>query len=230
VKARALTGTKRRNAGARTGRQAGAADGAASRSKAGAKGERFDAAYYDRFYRRRGTRVSDARETAKLGRFVCSYVDYLGLPVKNALDAGCGLGRWRTVVAEHYPRARYTGIEVSEYLCAELGWTHASIAEYRPRTRFDLVICQGVLQYLDDREASAALANLARLCRGALYLEALTAEDWRDACDQRATDGAVHRRPAEFYRSRLARHFVPLGGGLFVHKDAGVVLYALERV
>jgi SAM-dependent methyltransferase len=193
------------------------------------KRERFDAAYYDRFYRQRGTRVSDERETAKLGRFVCSYVDYLGLPVRHVLDAGCGLGRWRGVIAEHYPRARYTGIEVSEYLCDELGWTRASIAAYRPRARYDLVICQGVLQYLDDREADAALDNLGQLCRGVLYLEALTAEDWRDACDQRATDGAVHRRPAAFYRERLAKRFVALGGGLFVHEDAGIVLYALER-
>jgi SAM-dependent methyltransferase len=191
--------------------------------------EQFDAAYYDRFYRKRATRVSDAKETAKLGRFVCSYVDYLGLRVERVLDAGCGLGRWRGVIAEHFPRARYQGIEVSEYLCAELGWTHASIAEFESRGRFDLVICQGVLQYLDDRAAGAALANIAKLCRGALYLEVLTAEDWREACDQRATDGQVHRRPAAFYLKRLARHFNALGGGLFVHKDAGIVLYALER-
>jgi hypothetical protein len=54
--------------------------------------ERFNAAYYDRFYRRRSTRVSDVRETAKLGRFVSGYVDYLGIQVKRVLDAGCG--RW----------------------------------------------------------------------------------------------------------------------------------------
>lgn len=191
--------------------------------------QRFDAAYYRRFYRDKATRVSGEREAAKLGAFVCSYLAYLGLPVRTVLDAGCGLGRWRRVIAEHYPDARYTGIEVSEYLCRRLGWTHASIAQYRPRGRFDLVICQGVLQYLDDREASAALANLARLCRGVLYLEALTAEDWRDACDRSATDGQVHRRPAAFYRKRLERKFITVGGGLFVHKDADAVLYALER-
>ena len=192
--------------------------------------ERFDAAYYERFYRRAKTRVSDAKEIQKLGRFVCSYVDYLGLPVRRVLDAGCGLGRWRGVIAEHYPRARYTGIEVSAYLCKRYGWTQASIAEYRARGGFDLVICQGVLQYLDDREASAALENLARLCRGALYLEALTAEDWRDACDQRATDGAVHRRPASFDKKRLARQFHALGGGVFVKRDADIVLYRLEHL
>jgi SAM-dependent methyltransferase len=202
------------------------ANGARSGSAAGQK---FDAEYYDRFYRRASTRVSGSKEIAKLGRFVCSYVDYLGIPVRRVLDAGCGLGRWRSVITEHYPRARYTGIEVSEYLCQRLGWTQASIAEYRPRSPFDFVICQGVLQYLDDREVVAAIDNLTKLCRGALYLEALTEEDWRDACDRRATDGDVHRRPARFYREHLAKSFITLGGGLFLKRDADVVLYALEQ-
>ncbi|MFI5309384.1 MAG: methyltransferase domain-containing protein, partial [Polyangiales bacterium] len=127
----------------------------------------FDRRYYDRFYRNPRTRVSTAKQTAALGRFVCSYLDYLELPVRRVLDAGCGLGRWRDVITAHYPRARYQGIEVSEYLCQEYGWTRASIASYRPRGRFDLVICQGVLQYLGDAQARAAIANLARVCRGA---------------------------------------------------------------
>ena len=150
--------------------------------------------------------------------------------MRRVLDAGCGLGYWRAVIAEHYPRARYTGIERSEYLCRELGWTHASVADYRGRGRFDLVICQGVLQYLDEREAAAAIENLARLCSGALYLEALTSEDWRDHCDRRCTDGAVHLRKDGWYRTRLSRHFRACGGGLFLHRDAAPVLFTLESV
>jgi SAM-dependent methyltransferase len=192
--------------------------------------DRFDRAYYDRFYRNRRTRVTTAREVNRLGRFVCSYVAHLGLPVRRVLDAGCGLGYWRPVIAEHYPRARYQGIEVSEYLCREFGWTQASVATYRPRGRFDLVICQGVLQYLDANGAEAAIENLGRICRGALYLEALTAEDWRDNCDRRATDGRVDLRPAAWYRRRLAASFRACGGGVYLHKDADAVLYALEVV
>jgi len=192
------------------------------------RAETFDKRYYDRFYRNPRTRVSSIRNTPKLGRFVCGYLDYLEFPVRRVLDAGCGLGRWRGVIAEHYPRARYQGIEVSEYLCREYGWTQASIAAYRPRGRFDLVICQGVLQYLPEREARAALRNLGRVCRGALYLEALTLEDRRDACDLRATDLRVYLRPAAFYRRALARDFRACGGGVFLHRDAGAVLYALE--
>jgi trans-aconitate methyltransferase len=190
--------------------------------------ERFDQRYYDRYYRNRRTRVQSAREVAVLGRFVCGYLAHLGQPVRRVLDAGCGLGHWQSVIREHYPKARYTGIEVSAYLCQELGWKRASVVDYRPRGRFDLVICQGVLQYLDDAAAALAIDNLSRLCRGALYLEALTAEDWRDNCDKRATDGRVHLRPARFYRRRLARNFRACGGGLYLHRESSAVLYALE--
>ena len=189
----------------------------------------FDAAYYARFYGDKATRVSGLADTRKLARFVAGYLDYLDVPVQRVLDAGCGLGRWKLALAEHYPRARYTGLEWSEHQCARLGWQQGSIADYRGRGRYDLIVCPGVLQYLNDRDAERALDNLGRLCRGALYLEVLTAEDWKDACDQRATDGDVYRRPAAFYRQRLARRFIAVGGGLFVHRDAGAVLYALER-
>jgi SAM-dependent methyltransferase len=188
----------------------------------------FDAKYYARYYEDERTRVASSADIARLGRFVCSYVDYLDVNVKRVLDAGCGLGLWRDVIAAHYPSARYVGIEISEHLCKTRGFTHASVVDYRDRGRFDLVICQGVLQYLTDAEAKRAIQNLGRLCRGILYLEVLTREDWASACDQRFSDGAVHRRTAAWYRKQLAPHFQALGGGVFAHHDANLVLYALE--
>lgn len=192
-------------------------------------GHYFDARYYARFYENERTRVSGERDVERLGRFVCSYVDYLGQPVKRVLDAGCGLGRWQAVIGRHFPRARYVGIELSEHLCETRGFIQASVVDYKDRGRFDLVICQGVLQYLTDAEAKRAIKNLGRLCRGILYLEVITAEDWASSCDRAHSDGAVHRRSARFYREQLARDFRPLGGGLFLHRDSPAVLYELER-
>lgn len=189
---------------------------------------RFDKRYYDRYYRGRRTRVTSQREVAVLGDFVCAYLKHLAVPVKRVLDAGCGLGFWRSVVQRHFPRAGYTGLEYSAYLCEELGWTQGSIADFRARGRFDFIICQGVLQYLTDVEAARAIDNLGRLCRGALYLEVLTREDWRDNCDQRCTDGQVHLRSAHWYQKRLRKHFRACGGGLYLHEDSAAVLYALE--
>jgi hypothetical protein len=103
------------------------------------------------------------------------------------------------------------------------------VVDYDHGRSVDLVICQGVLQYLDDPAAAAAIDNLARHCHGALYLEALTRADWEKNCDRSVTDGAVFLRPGAFYRRRLRPHFASCGGGLFVRRDAGVSLFELER-
>ena len=189
----------------------------------------FDAAYYERFYLDPRTRVADATDVEIQARFLCGYLDYLRIPVRWILDLGCGLGRLREPLLARFPRARYTGVEVSEHLCRELGWVRDSVATYRARRRFDLVICQDVLQYLDDAEAGQALENLARHCRGALFFGVLTREDWEENCDQHRTDGSGYLREGIWYRRRLAPAFVCAGGGVFVARRAGVVMYELDR-
>lgn len=189
----------------------------------------FDKAYYDRFYRDARTRVATRSDFVLLGRFVCSYLKYVGQPVESVLDLGCGLGHWREIARRHFPRASYTGVEISPYLCREYGWERGSVVDYGSDRRFDLVICQGVLQYLDAGQAKTAIRNLGRLCRGALYLEVLTREDWTQACDQERTDGDVYLRDAAWYRRELGREFAGIGGGVLLSPDSPAVVYALER-
>lgn len=195
--------------------------------------EPFDAGYYERFYGDPATRVSDQREARRLAGFVHGYLTYLQVPIRSILDVGCGVGHWRRACARLWPKASYTGVEYSTYLCEKLGWHRGSVATLEPETElgrssFDLVICQGVMQYLDDATASAAIANLAEWTDGALYLEALTRRDWEQNCDQTVTDGDVHLRSAAFYRRRLAKHFQDCGGGVFCARRAGVALFELE--
>jgi SAM-dependent methyltransferase len=194
---------------------------------------RFDRAYYERFYLDPASRVSDAAAVARLVDLVAAWARYLELPLRHVLDLGCGLGHWRDAVRARWPQARHHGVEVSEHLCARHGWTRGSVVDFDPapvlgRERFDLVVCQGVLQYLTDREAAAALANLARCTEGLLYLEVLTRRDWQRNCDRTRTDGKVHLRDGAWYRRRLGRHFVACGGGVFVARRAGVTLFELE--
>ncbi|MGD8809070.1 MAG: class I SAM-dependent methyltransferase [Gammaproteobacteria bacterium] len=189
----------------------------------------FDKQYYDRFYGRKRPLRRDVVNTKKLCDFVCAYLNYIGQPVRSVLDLGCGLGLWRDALAEHFPKARYHGVEYSRYLCDEYGWEQASIVDYRTRTRADLVICQDTIQYLPDAEASRALRNLARLTRGALYLSAPSEKDWRETADPRISDADVYKRSAQWYRQRLKPSCFNLGGGLFLRRDAPVALWELER-
>jgi SAM-dependent methyltransferase len=190
----------------------------------------FDETYYQRFYKDRRTRVADRKSCELLAGFVFAYLDYLQIPVERVLDLGCGTGLWRREVRQRYPEAVYVGVEKSAYACRKYGWEPGSVIDYRSDEDFDLVICQGVLQYLADEEAEAALKNLPRLAKTALYLEVLTAEDWARNCNRERTDGQVHLRSVAWYRKRLRRHFRNCGGGLFLAKGSPVVLYELEGV
>jgi SAM-dependent methyltransferase len=190
----------------------------------------FDARYYQRYYRDARTRVTESTDSTQLVDFIAGYLGYLGQPVRNILDLGCGLGVLQKPLLRRFKGARYVGVEQSQYACERYGFTQGSVTDFRSRGRFDLVICKGVLQYLDARDAARALANLAELCRGCLYLEALTREDWQDAADRKRTDGDVYLRPASFYRRRLRGPFQPAGGGIFVSERSPAVLYALETL
>ena len=195
--------------------------------------ERFGPEYYRRFYGDERTRVSDAPTIQKLATFVAAYLRHLDVAVHSILDMGCGVGHWRHAARAQWPRAKYHGVEYSEYLCGEHGWTRGSVLDFAPqqqlgRDRFDLVVCQGVLQYLDTSAARRAIDNLASWTGTALYLEALTTHDWEQSCDRDRTDGDVHLRTGAWYRRQLDRHFQALGGGLFVKKDADVTLFELE--
>ncbi|HPF25556.1 MAG TPA: class I SAM-dependent methyltransferase [Steroidobacteraceae bacterium] len=190
--------------------------------------ERFDQAYYQRFYLDPRTAVTSRIEMRARARLISAFVDHIGLPVARILDAGCGVGLLRTPLRRHWPRAEYVGLETSEYLCARYGWQHGSLATWRASKPFDLVICYDVLQYLDDRDAPRALANLGRLCRGILYMTALTKGDWQRNCDQARTDRDVHLRTADCYRARLARAFRPIGAGFWIRRGAPLITWELE--
>lgn len=190
----------------------------------------FGEAYYRRFYGDPRTRVADAASCAALAGFVFAYLEYMKVPVERVLDIGCGVGLWRPEVLRRYPAAQYVGVEKSGHACRTYGWEKGCVVDYRPEEPFDLVICQGVLPYLDDAAAEAALCNLPHLVRSALYLEVLTREDWERNCDQGVTDGRVHLRRAAWYRERLRRDFKACGGGLFLARDAPVSLFELESL
>ncbi|SFD89656.1 class I SAM-dependent methyltransferase [Paracidovorax konjaci] len=189
----------------------------------------FDEAYYQRFYFDKKTSVVDPKHMERLGAFVCSYLKYLRVPVERVVDVGCGIGLWRNLVAQHFPAARYQGVEVSAYLCERFGWQQGSVVDYAAGEPFDFVICQGVLPYLSPPDLKAALDNLGRLCRGALYLEAVAREDYeRDIIDEDLTDPLLFRHRAEAYRRGLSRHFREVGGGLWLSRAADVPLFELE--
>lgn len=189
----------------------------------------FSAEYFRKFYLSTATRVVTPEEMRGRAATIASALQQCQIPVRRILDAGCGIGLLREPFKEFLPRARYIGLEASDYLCGRFGWTRGSVVDFASRKPFDLVICYDVLQYLPDPEASAAIANLGLLSRSALYVAALTIEDWRKNCDRSRTDRAVHLRSAAWYRRRLKKSFRYVGFGIWLRKNVTAILWEMER-
>ena len=79
--------------------------------------EQFSAAYFRKFYLSSATRVVSAAEMRTRARLIAAILAQASIPVRNILDAGCGIGLLRKPFAEVWPRVRYTGLDASEYLC-----------------------------------------------------------------------------------------------------------------
>jgi SAM-dependent methyltransferase len=188
----------------------------------------FGAAFFRKFYLNPATRVVSAAEMRARASIIAAALQQCEIPVRSILDAGCGIGLLRKPFAKLLPRARYTGLEVSGYLCRRYGWMQGSIADFAPRKPYDLVVCYDVLQYLSDADAARSIANFARLTRAALYISALTTQDWRENCDQSRTDRAVRIRPGAWYRRRLRKAFRYVGFGVWLRKDVAAFLWEME--
>jgi trans-aconitate methyltransferase len=188
--------------------------------------QRFDAAYYRRFYGRRP--VHDRRRIARLGEGVISLASWWRIPIRSVLDVGAGKGYWRDWLAEAHPTVKYHGVDASEYACRRYQHELADIAEWQPRRRYDLVVCQSVMQYLKDPAAAKAIGTLEGACRGLLLFDAPTVADRETVIDPSSTDLDVRWRTGNWYRKRLAVGFTEIGGGLWLSRDCHVPFFELE--
>ncbi|MFZ4718638.1 MAG: class I SAM-dependent methyltransferase [Ilumatobacteraceae bacterium] len=186
---------------------------------------RFDDGYYRRFYGRDG--AHDQARVDHLATAVHHMAAWWGIRIRTVLDVGAGIGFWRDWYRDQHPGVRVRSVDISEHACATWGHERRDIAEWRPPSRFDLVICHSVLQYLDDEQVVRAIDHLAGATRGLLYLELPTKSDLRDLVDPTGTDLEVHHRTGRWYRNHLGLHLRQVGAGLWVPRD-GVAMYELE--
>jgi hypothetical protein len=189
---------------------------------------RFDEAYYLRFYEDPKSRVVSPEGHAALAEFVFAFCRWNNLELKSVLDIGAGIGLWKGWFEKHAPEVKYTGTEVSHAMCAKHGFLHRDIARWRDRKKHDLIVCQGVLQYLPDPDVAPAIANIAAMSRGLVYVEVTTRTDLRERCDRDRTDSDIFVRNGSYYRGILSKHLLNVGAGLWWIKDRPPPFYELE--
>ena len=148
----------------------------------------------------------------------------------RVLDVGCGIGLWKGIVERHFPGASYQGVEFSPYLCERFGWQQGSVVDYAASEPFDWVICQGVLPHLNPADVKAALHNLGRLSKGALYVSRC-ARGLRAGHHRRGFDGQPRLPPPRrAVPARPARRLCGAGRRRVAQPPGRVPMFALEHV
>ena len=188
---------------------------------------RFGKQYYETFYGR--DPVHTPERIAHLATAVYGMCRWLELEVSAVLDVGAGPGYWRDWFAANHPEIRYLSTDVSEYACKRFGHERRDITTWQPEEdAFDLVVCHGVFQYLDDDGARAAIEHVSAATTGMMYLELPTSYDRVAVIDSEHTDLAVHWRDGDWYRDLFEPHFRQLGAGMWLSRHSGIPLYELE--
>jgi SAM-dependent methyltransferase len=195
--------------------------------------EFYDKAYFDKWYRHPRHRVKSPTDVARQARFVVAAAEYLlERPVRTVLDVGSGEGNWLPALRKIRPGVRYYGVDASEYAVARWGrrrnirlGTIGTLGTLGLPEDFDLVICCGVLMYLDADELRAGLPEIRRLSNGACYFEVFTsADDVTGDFDTRTA-----RSPAWWRRELGRAGFVPCGLHVYLPRELEGVAAALER-
>lgn len=176
--------------------------------------KRYDRAYFDRWYRARGTRVNSHADVRRKVAVAVALAEYfLRRQIRTVLDVGCGEGAWLSHLQAFRPRIQYLGLDSSEYAVKRFGKERnirlASFAELPLQKLgvYDLVVCSDVMHYIADAELRTGVRTLAEVTDGVAYFEVLTKED--EVVGD--LDGFI-RRPAAFYRHLFAKNRMTSAG------------------
>ena len=219
-----------RHAAARRGASASRVD-RRIRQHAHGRGARFDKRYYDRYYRNPRTRVTTAARGASAGPL------RVRLP-RAPRPAGAPRARRRLRPRLLARRDRPSTIRAPATRASRSASTCATSSAGRRRRSPSY---RAARPLRSDRLPGRAAVPARRRGRG-------RDRQPRPAVPRRAVPRGAHRRglarqlrprarptaactcePPAWYRTRLARSFRACGGGVYLHRDADAVLYALEH-
>jgi trans-aconitate methyltransferase len=195
--------------------------------------KRYDQAYFDRWYRDPRHRVATPARVRRKLRLVLGVAEaLLERPVRTVLDVGCGEATWRSHLLDERPKAEYVGVDSSEYVLRRFGRTRGirpgtfgTLGSLALSTRFDVIVCCDVLQYIPSHELGPGLHAVASLLHGVAYLEAFTSADQLEG-DKRHWH---HRTPEEYRREFRDAGLTAVGMHCYVADALHGATLALER-
>ncbi|TAL90444.1 MAG: class I SAM-dependent methyltransferase [Rhodanobacter sp.] len=193
----------------------------------------YDRDYFDKWYRDLQHAVGSPAELRRKVTMVMAQTEYyLGRPIRNVLDVGCGEATWRAALRKLRPGIAYRGLDPSEYVVTRYGRSrHVGLARFaqleqlRFDTRFDLIVCTDVLHYLKSAEIRAGLHGIGEMLEGLAFLEVFTSRD--DVAGDR--QGFVSRPPSWYLREFARVGLLPCGSHCYLGPRLNQHVAALER-
>jgi len=195
--------------------------------------KQYDRDYFDRWYRHPRTRIHVRAAVARKVELAVAAAEYLiQRPVASVLDVCCGEGPWQPILAKLRPRARYVGVDASEFAVRRWGrrrnlhlGTFGGLGALDLDGPFDLVVCSDALHYVPNAELDPGLAAIHDLMGGIAWIEFFAASD-RITGDFRE----LKRRAAAAYDRRFRRAgLVHCGLFTFVRDDFAPGVTIFER-
>ncbi len=191
--------------------------------KANLSTKTYDRAYFERWYRDPGDRVSTQESLARKVHMAVSVAEFvLGRPIRTVVDIGCGEAPWYVVLRKLRREIRYIGIDSSEYAVQRFGKSRnirqgsfADLDRMRLPRSVDLVVCADVLQYVDTRDATRGLRAIRRMLAGVAYIESFTTRDAMEG----DRDGWHERTATEYRRLFRRAGLTPCGPYCYVDLD-----------
>jgi SAM-dependent methyltransferase len=199
-----------------------------------ASAKSYDKAYFDKWYRHPRHRVKSPAELARQVAFVAGTAEFvLGRPLQSVLDVGCGEGQWRAALRRHRPRLVYHGVDPSAYAVQRYGTRRGlllggieELDSLPLRPQYDLVVCCGMLNYLDAPSLARGIAQVARRTGAMAYLELFTSDDTFEGDTNWPAP-----RPAAWYRAVMRKAGLwPIGMQCYVTMESKARVSALERL
>lgn len=193
----------------------------------------YDRAYFDKWYRHpRHSLGTPAELRRKIAMVVAQAEYYLGRPLRNVLDVGCGEGAWRARLRALRPALQYRGLDSSAYVVQRYGRTRGiaparfgDLESLRFDQRFDLIVCADVLHYVAAAELRRGLAGFDELLGGLAFVEVYTTRDETDGDSQ----GFIARSPNWYLRAFADAGLLPCGSHCYLGSQLSRQVAALER-
>ncbi|MCX7514393.1 class I SAM-dependent DNA methyltransferase [Frateuria hangzhouensis] len=193
----------------------------------------YDRAYFDKWYRDPRHAVASSTELKRKVTLAVAQAEYyLGRPLRNVLDIGCGEAPWRAPLRALRPGVQYRGLDASAYVVARYGRSRniglarfGQLEHLRFDSRVDLIVCTDVLHYLKPAEIRAGLVGIVEMLEGVAFLEVFTSRD--EVVGDR--EGFFSRPPAWYLRHFGQAGLLPCGSHGYLGPRLERHVAALER-